>query len=431
MFDIFALLLLIVVVFFVRQFPPLKPAYGMTFNLGFVLIASYFFGLASARVKLPRVSGYIIAGILFGPYVLNLLGPDDIEGLRLIDGLALALIALIAGGELRMKQISAQWKGIVSVLVFQVSLVFAGMFLLVLLFQNFIPLTRSLPLAGVVTVGLLLGVTAVAKSPATTIAIINEYRARGPMTDLVLGVTILKDVIVLLVFAVVLSVSEMLMKPGQRFDTAFMLKLGSEIGFSLLWGAALGGIYILYLKKIKAESEVFLLLSVLLVAEFAPAFHLEPMLLCIAAGFVVQNFSRQGEHFIEAIERSMLPVLVLFFSIAGASLNLEALFGMWHLAILLVLFRLAFTWAGTYVGIRMAGGSPAIERYGWTGFVAQAGVTLGMAILIEKSFPEWGEQLKTLIVAAIALNQIAGPVFFRFGLLKAGETAENRTVQAA
>ncbi|MDQ7053026.1 MAG: cation:proton antiporter [candidate division KSB1 bacterium] len=426
MFDLFPLILLFAIAAGVRWVNVPHSEFAPTFYLGFILLTAYFLGRFGTRFRLPKISGYILAGILFGPHLLNLLSHAEIDRLRLIDGLALALIALIAGGELKMKEIQKQLASILSVLVFQVTIVFIGISLTVLLFHNMLPVTRDLPLNTVIIVAIFLGVTAVAKSPATTIAIINEYRARGPMTDLVLGVTILKDVVVLLIFAVVMSVSRMLAHPGQSFDATFLMKLVMEIGLSLSIGAGLGGLFIFYLKRIRTETEVFLLLSVLLVAEFAPLFHLDALLLCIAAGFVVQNFSQQGKQFIEAIERSVLPVLVLFFAIAGAGLDLDALFNLWEFAIALVLLRLAFTWIGTYTGIRVVHGNKAVEKYGWTGFVAQAGVTLGMAILIERSFPDWGSELKTLIIAAITVNQVIGPVLFRYGLFKARETAEFR-----
>ncbi len=426
MFDLFPIILLFILAAGVRWVEIPHSEFAPTFYLGFILLTAYFLGRLGTRIRLPKISGYILAGILFGPHVFNLLGHAEIEKLRLIDGLALALIALIAGGELKMDDIRKQLRSILSVLVFQVVIVFVGIALVVLLSHRILPVTRNLEFNTVVIVAIFLGVTAVAKSPATTIAIINEYRARGPMTDLVLGVTILKDVVVLLIFAMVMSVAKMLAHPGQSFDVSFLMKLITEIGLSLIIGAGLGGVFIFYLKRVRSETEVFLLLSVLLVAEFAPLFHLDALLLCIAAGFVVQNFSQQGQRFIEAIERSVLPVLVLFFAIAGAGLDLDALFNLWEFALILVLLRLGFTWIGTYLGIRVVKGHRAIEKYGWTGFVAQAGVTLGMAILIERAFPDWGEELKTLIIAAITVNQVIGPVLFRYGLYKARETAEFR-----
>ena len=423
-FDIVSLIVISLVAWIVRQLPAVSSEYAPAFFLGYILVGAYFFGLIFSGIKLPKISGYIIAGMIFGPFVLNIVSEEHIEKLRLIDGVALTLIALIAGGELKMSSIRLQLKSIALVLIFQIVIVFLGVGSFVVLFRSYFAVTADQHIEIVLAVALLLGIIAVANSPATAIAIINEFQARGPMTNMVLGVTILKDVVVLMIFAVGLSVAKTLVNPAQTFDVAFMEALIAEIGLSIVIGILLGVLFSFYLKTIKAESEIFLLLSVFIVAELAPVFHLDALLLAISAGFVVQNFSEQGEKFINAIEKSVLPVFVLFFAIAGASLDLRALLQMWQLAILLAVLRLGFTFIGTYLGSRMAKDPPSVCRYGWTGFAAQAGVSLGLAILIERSFASWGTLFKTLIVAVIAINQILGPVLFRIGLYQARETAE-------
>lgn len=426
MFDILALIAVIVVAALTRYTGVAGSDYAATFYLGFMLIAAYFFGLIGSRFRLPKISGYIVAGILFGPHLLKILTQTEIQTLRLIDSTALSLIALIAGGELKISEVRQELRSIAAVIVFQILFVFLGIGGLTFLFRDSFPITVGMPFEVSVSIAVLLGVLSVAKSPASTIAIINEYNAKGSMTSIVLGVTVLKDVVVLLLFATALGICKDVVQGGQSFDLGFLAILVLEIGASLIVGALLGLGYILYLKKIRAETEILLLISVVLAAELASMLHLDSLLLFIAAGFVVQNFSEQGDRFIHAIERSVLPVFVLFFSIAGASLDLAALTKMWPFALLLSVFRLLFTFLGTYTGAHIARASKTMKYYGWMGFVTQAGVTLGMAVLVERAFGDWGLQFKTLIVAAIAINDLIGPVMFRYALFKAQETVEFR-----
>jgi len=124
---------------------------------------------------------------------------------------------------------------------------------------------------------------------------------------------------------------------------------------------------------------------------------------------------------IRAIEQGSLPVYALFFCLAGAFLNIDALKEMWFLALVLVLLRMLGLFGATYVGARMGGATAAMRQYGWLGFVAQAGVSLGLATVLLRVFPEWGAPLQTLIIAMVAINQLIGPIGFRFALIRSRE----------
>jgi len=139
------------------------------------------------------------------------------------------------------------------------------------------------------------------------------------------------------------------------------------------------------------------------------------------AGFVVQNFSRQGPLMIEGIERSHLPIYVIFFSIAGAGLDFSYFGSVYLLVTLFVVLRAILIFFSTALGAKLTGSTDAIRKYAWTGFLTNAGLTLSIAILVEKAFPEWGQPLKAIIISVIAINQIVGPVLFKIGLVKSGE----------
>jgi Kef-type K+ transport system membrane component KefB len=187
------------------------------------------------------------------------------------------------------------------------------------------------------------------------------------------------------------------------------------------------------MRHVRAEVLVFILalafmvtlfsrqFGVLLENVFGVALHLEPMLICVTAGFWVRNFSRHGGEFMEIIDRSALPIYVIFFSLTGAALNVGALGETWLIALLLVAVRFQLIWVGAYLGGSLSGDPPRLRRMSGFGFVTQAGVSLGLAGIVMRSFPEWGAALSTLIVAVVALNQIIGPIAFKFALGAVGE----------
>lgn len=399
-----------------------KLAFQTTVSLGFVLIFGFLVGRLARRIRLPRITGYILAGVICGPYLGRFLTGPVVRELRLIDDLALALIAFTAGGELRIRDLAPRWRSIVSVTGMQTGLVFAGMFVTVLLTS---PLFHLPPGVSVVAMAIAFGIFAVASSPATAVAIINEARARGPFTDTVLGVTVLKDVVVLVLVTLLLPVMRLLSLPGEAFDLGFMGDLAWEVGGSLVGGVILGYLVTFYVNGVGVVLPLFIVGVSILVTQVARQFHLEPLLLCMVAGFVIENATRVGDRFIDAIERSSLPVYVVFFAISGAAINLQAVRDAWHLALILVVVRLLLVSGSTALGERAAvQPNPMVQRWGGLGFVAQAGVTLGLASIVARKFPGWGEEARVLALAMVAINQLVGPVAFRWALSRSGEAAE-------
>ncbi|HNC45585.1 MAG TPA: cation:proton antiporter, partial [Acidobacteriota bacterium] len=153
----------------------------------------------------------------------------------------------------------------------------------------------------------------------------------------------------------------------------------------------------------------------------AKMLHLDPVLLCLVAGFFVENFTRQGERFLENLEHTFSVVFVIFFTVAGAKLNLTALATVWPIAILFVILRMVSLYAGTQLGAKLSNASPEVARLTWLGLIPQAGVALGLVIIVEQAFPGWGADLATIIVAMIGIHETLGPLAFRLALSMSGE----------
>ena len=409
--------------------------------LGFIILAAFTVGELVEVIGLPHITGYLLVGMLLGHSVASILSgtqlslppPFDhgiltegiVEQLGLLDALALALIALTAGGELRLEALKKGFGTVLGLLGGQVVMIGVLVTGLVWLFSGPIPFLSLPTLAAidsptaVLALGGVIAAISLATSPAATIAVINGNRAEGPMTQQVLSVVVLKDVVVVIAFSAVTVLATGLL--GVAADTTFLDSIGHIVS-SMLVGVILGGLVHLYLRYIDMERLLFLV-SVIYTATFVVnSFHGEPALTFIVAGFVVANFSPHGERLIHEVERLALPVYVVFFTLAGAKLHLDVLSSMASFAILLVGVRIVAIWLGTKFGARWTGADVATEQHGWMGFVSQAGLAITLADAVRKTYPDGvGDELFSLVLGAVAINEMVGPVLFQSGIRLAGE----------
>ena len=411
-----------------------------TWSLGFLLLAAFTVGELLALIRLPRITGYLLTGLAFGPYLLGFVNEASVQSLSVIDSLALTFIARSAGGELPWKDIRDNKKTIGWAIVGLMSVVFLGSTLLFLGFSKVFAFTRDLDLRSLLVMAAVLGAIATARSPASAIAIIKETRAHGIFTEIVLGVTVAMDILAIVLFALVVSVGQAVLT-NTGMDPGFIIGLSLEIFSSLALGTALGFLLAAWLKRVDGYHLITIFVFAVLVTEashflsdqleswYQVKFHLEPMLICIATGFVVRNFSSQGARFMRVIEDGGLMVYTLFFALAGAALDLDILRSTWALALVLVLIRGVAIQVGAWTGMRLAKAPDQYRKIFGLTFITQAGVSLGLAKAVEIRFPDWGPAVATLAVATISINQIIGPVLFKHALWLARETGDRRKAE--
>lgn len=403
-----------------RLLAPGDPGGVELVSLGVLLVGGLLAGDLAERVRLPRVTGYLVVGMALGPSLLGVVPMEDVHRLSLFEEVALGLIALTAGGEFSWKVVRSRWRlltGVTLAHTLGLGSLVAGLAWLGLGWSPFLgPLSEGARAAA----ALLLGVIAVAKSPATTIAVITETRARGPLVDAVLGVTILKDLVLLLLFAVASGLAHRWVGSGAARGGvgALLVDVTLSLGLGVLVGAGLGA----YLRWVGRHAELLLVALALLAAEVGTGTHLEPLLLCMAAGFTARNlFPAAAEPFLQALEKASPPLYVIFFALVGAALPLGVLLAVGPAALLLAGTRLAGIWAFTRLPAAVHRAPASFQRWGWTGFVAQAGLSLGLASRVRSEMPGFGEVLATLVVGAVVINQLVGPVLWRWGLTASGE----------
>ncbi|MCC6874363.1 MAG: cation:proton antiporter, partial [Sandaracinaceae bacterium] len=407
-------------------------------SLGFVILASYGFGQLVGRIGLPHLTGYILAGIALGPSAAHVipeawrLPPFDqgvlsenvMTQLRPFAQLAVGLIALTAGGELRLALLRKGVASILGMIAGHLTVVGPLVFLFMAAVSGFVPSVR-LPGLGPLDTGAMLamsvvvGAVAISTSPAATVAVVAETRAGGPLTGVVLASVVLMDVVIVVLFTLASAVAGSLL--GQSGEQDVGLYLLQHIGGSLAAGAVVGGLMILYLRFVRAELLLFFVGAIFTVTFVAGELHLEPVLLFISAGFVAANFSKQGEALLETVERLFLPVSVVFFTLAGARLHLDVLVALAPFALTMVALRAGGTFVGSRAALRIARSPDVVRRLAWVGFVPQAGVSLALAAIVGRSFGETGRTFETLLVAGIAINELVGPVLLKLGISRAGE----------
>ena len=402
-----------------------------TLVLGFLLLVAYVGGKIARRVRLPRLTGYLLVGFAVGPAWLGLVQREEVDALRFIEEAAVALIGLAAGSELTLDALRRGRVALARLASGAIVFPLLAVSLVVLSVSPWFPLTRHQPLGDALVVALVLGTLAAASSPAVTMAMMSELDAHGPVARALLGITVVKDVAVALLFALVLALGKALTSAGALnvavAGTAILQLLGSAAAGTLL-GYALGQ----YLGLVRRDSAVFLVATAFVAAEVARLTHLETLIIALAAGFYLENFAPvEGERLRRELKRGSLPVYVAFFALTGAGLRVGVLADLWPWILLLVGLRLVglrygLLWAGRHSSV-----TPVLARHGWLGLISQAGMALGLAQLARRAFPEWGVSLETLIVAMIGVHEVAGPICFRSALVRAGEvTEENRDAEA-
>jgi Kef-type K+ transport system membrane component KefB len=393
--------------------------HSTTIAVGFLLLAAFVGGNLAARFGLPRITGYLLIGVVVGPHLSGLMTYDMLAASKAIEGVAVALIALTAGGEIKLDWVRARIGELALITFSEMIAVAAGVFAIVMVGRSIFPFMPSDNLTEALVIAMVFGAIAVANSPTVTIAVIAENNAAGPVSRTVLGVTVLKDVCVIVLFAIALTIARDVLGGGASSSLA--LTLTRELGGSILVGVGFGIGIALFLGRVARDTPIFILLVSFAIWQVAANFHLEALLIALTAGFWVENFADEGEGLIHGIEKVSLPVYALFFAAAGAKVDLGALASMWPLALLLAGSRAVLIWLGTRLGAKMARSEPEVRRYAWFGFISQAGVTLALSSIVARAFPTWGVEIQVIIIAMIGLHELIGPIGFQYALRRAGE----------
>ncbi len=393
---------------------------GTSLAFGYLLLTAFLVGGLFSRMRLPKLTGYLAAGIAVGPAGLALIDSNVMGTLEIVSGAAVALIALSAGSELELQALrplarSIAWLAVLTAPV-AAGLMAAGVYAA----RAWLPFMSGMSALQAAAIALVLGVVAVAKSPAVVMGLKKEMEADGPLAQTVLAVVVVSDLAVILLFSVTAPLARATLGAGPGAAQT-LVTLAWELPGSLVAGLLMGLLISIYIRKVSGGVDLFVLTVCFVVAEVGVRLDLNPLLAALAAGIFSRNLTASGERLRKAIDGSSLPVYVLFFAVAGATIHLDVLAVVGGTALLLVAARAGVLLAGARLASGLAGAPEAVRRYAGLGLLPQAGLALALSVLLIKSFPEFGDQAGTLMLGVVAINEIVAPALYRYALVRSGE----------
>nr|WP_245678578.1 cation:proton antiporter [Chondromyces crocatus] len=406
-----------------RAVPGLHGPAATIASAGFLLLAGTLASELVEPLGLPHLSGYILAGVLAGPHVLHLVDHETVEELSSVNSLALALIALAGGSQLRMAMLREGLKSISLHHVLQLVLVLPVMGAVFYFARPLIPFAAALSVTSAIGVALLWGAFAMCRSSAATLGILSQTRATGPLAQHSLAFVMTSDVLAIVLTAFMITVARPLVVPGATMAMKDFEALGRVLLGSVALGTTLGLALAAYLRLVGKQTILVFVALGFGATTLLRYLQFNPLLVFMTAGFVVMNLSTQGEKLIQAVQDAASVVFVLFFATAGAHLDLPLLGLMWPVALLLGGSRALASFGAAKLAGRLAGDAPVLRRWSWAALVSQAGLALGLGFEVERAYPSLGRGFGALVVACVALNELAGPVLFKLALDRAGESA--------
>ncbi|MBO4836621.1 MAG: cation:proton antiporter [Clostridia bacterium] len=378
--------------------------------IGIAMAAGLLVSRGARAVRLPNVTAFLVAGLVIGPCVAGLLTRDQVASMGIISDAALGFIAYSIGGEFRLKYLKAIGKAPLTITAFQ------GMMTALCVDAGLIAFGVEVPLA------LLLGAIALATAPAATLMVVRQYKAKGPVTQMLLPVVAMDDALGLMVFSISASVAHGLLGGSMTFRSMVLVPL-AEIAGSILLGAALGLVLSVGARFFASRGNRLALsiACVLAGVGLCDMWGLSSLLVCMMIGAVMTNLSEQREVLMEQCDRFTPPIFLLFFVLSGAELDLGVLPSVGLIGVAYLLLRSIGKWTGTMLGAVCVHADSNIKKYLGLTLLPQAGVAIGMASLVSSRFPTLGSQVSTIVLAGVLVFELTGPVVTKLALTKAGE----------
>lgn len=363
------------------------------------------------KVNLPNVTAYLIAGLIVGPYCLNLFSESMLAGISELTSIALGFIAFSIGGEFKWESLKRVGVKALIITIFQALAALAAVDVVLILCGFDLPLSLTL------------GAIATATAPAATLMVVRQYRAQGTMTNTLLSVVAMDDAIGLAAFAISLAMAQSLTSGAAPTVQNMLISPLLEIGLSLVVGAALGTVLSFLLRFFRSRANR---LSLMIAAVFAgvalsDCWGLSALLTCMAIGAAMVNLRADSGALIENTDRWTPPLFMLFFIISGAELDLQVLTTVGLLGVLYLVARSLGKYFGAALGACVVKSEPKIRKYLGLTLLPQAGVAIGMAQVVIAKLPEYGEVIRAVVLCATLVYELVGPVITRIALSRAGE----------
>lgn len=367
------------------------------------------------KIKFPSVTGYIIIGLLAGPYCLNVITLEAVESLSIIPDIALGFIAFSIGAEFKLSYLKKVGKSPVIIAFAEaISAVVVVDFILIVTGND-------------IAFSLVLGAIAAATAPAATLMVVRQYEAKGPVTNTLLPVVAIDDAVALMCFGLSVALAKSIDSMGAGSMLTTLIDPVIEIVGALIFGALLGVILKLLTawytgrgnRLSIAIAMVFLCIGVSEILGFSA------LLACMAMSAVYTNISEVSEEIFKQVDKITPPLYLLFFFISGAELDITILPTVGVVGALYVVFRVVGKVMGAALGAQISKAEPVVKKYLGFTLIPQAGVAIGLAGMAISIVPEYGYKIQTIVLCGTVIYELIGPLVTKMALVKAGEIKIN------
>ena len=382
------------------------------FKLGILLVVGILGGRAARRLALPDVTGYLVAGLFLGPSLLNIITPSDAGSFAAINEVALAAIAFSIGSEFVIKDMKKLGKNVVIISTAQViGAVFCVFAMMYWVFgQDFV-------------FSLMIASMSAATAPAATIMVIRQYKTYGPLTKTILPVVAIDDAMGIMIFGIAMSIAHIYIGGS---DQSFILMAAQpfiEIIGSLTLGFVIGVILTRVAKKSKNKEEQLSisLAAIAISIGLANFLNLSALLTAMMLGATLVNLMKKSKRVFDTINNFTPPVYLLFFTLAGASLDIKVLVSVGLLGLGYITARAFGKVVGATLGATAVKADPMVKKYLGFTLLPQGGISIGLSTIVAQELPQYSVAITTVIMFSVFVYEISGPIFAKMALKKAGE----------
>lgn len=382
-------------------------------SVGMAIILGVLFGKIMNKFKIPAVAGYVIAGLVLGVSCLNLISGEMSEQLSFIGDFALGIIAFNIGSELEYSVLKRLGKPIFIIAFFEAIFAFILVALVTIL------------LGEKIYTALILGAVASATAPAATVMVLNELKAKGPLTSTLLGVVAVDDAICLMIYAIASSLAKVFINHTSINMYSLIYLPIKEIVLSVLSGFILGILLVYIINRLHKDSEIQIVALgfIITLTGIAMKYNLSPLLSCMSLGIAVSNLCAHSNEVFSTIEKFDSPIITAFFVLAGARLNISLIPKIGLLGICYLIFRIIGKVSGAYIGGIISKAPKVVKKYIGYGLFSQIGVAIGLAIIVSREFKGTGLDVKvlTILLATTIITEMIGPISTKQAIIKAKE----------
>jgi Kef-type K+ transport system membrane component KefB len=397
--------------------------------IGVIVFVGFIFGELATKVKLPKVTGYILAGIALNPGLLPIIPHNFVNHTDLITNIALSFITFSVGGTLLAARMKKLGKGIVYITFFEAEFAFLAVVVSFMIIAPFLIRIDGVSwVATFLPMSLLIGSLASPTDPTATLAVIHEYKARGDVSTTIMGIAAFDDALGIVNYSLAVAIARVfILHQGFNMYTSVLNPVIVILGSALL-GIASGFAFNFVTSLMKKETEgafiIVILALLMLCFGAATMIGVDELLATMTMGICVVNFNPKRELIFRIIERYTEELIfVLFFTVSGMHLKFSVLATSYALVMIFVVFRFVGKFSGTLIGANLANSPKNVKKYAAGGLLPQGGIVIGLALMMKqiRAFDAISDVIISIIIGATVIHELIGPVVSKYALRKSGE----------